>query len=236
MVRLHADVFKRVLASFVLMPITLTALYAGGVIATSFVALMFVICLCEVYSVLFLLRSRQSCILLSAWLLYLAISFTGVWRVINDLGSLYLIALTVLTWASDSGGYIVGNLVGGCKFAPYISPNKTWSGAFGSVVFVVVGCTLLVSFGGMDAFETPFHLVFFAIFVSALVQLGDLLESLFKRHLSLKDVSNIIPGHGGVVDRLDGLIMLFFVLGISFWFVPTKQVFCMMGIQSFCGA
>jgi phosphatidate cytidylyltransferase len=98
-----------------------------------------------------------------------------------------------------------------------------------------VGSALCVYFGIIYPFETAFHMIFFAVFISVLVQLGDLLESFFKRRMNLKDVSNLIPGHGGLVDRLDGFIMVFFVLGMILWFVPTKHAFCMMGIQSFCG-
>ncbi|MGH6891652.1 MAG: phosphatidate cytidylyltransferase [Dongiaceae bacterium] len=112
----------------------------------------------------------------------------------------WIIALVV---AADTGGYLVGRSVGGPKLAPRISPNKTWSGLGGAVAGAALAGIL-----------TAFVLNHTNVWVLALIssglglveQAGDLVESAFKRHFGVKDTSQIIPGHGGVLDRVDGLL------------------------------
>jgi phosphatidate cytidylyltransferase len=105
--------------------------------------------------------------------------------------------------AADTGGYLVGRTVGGPKLAPRISPNKTWSGLAGAVA----GAALV---GLLTAFVLNHTNVVTLTLISAglglLEQGGDLVESAFKRHFGVKDTSQIIPGHGGVLDRVDGLL------------------------------
>ncbi len=118
-------------------------------------------------------------------------------------GRANLLFLLVAVWASDVGGYAVGRLVGGPKLAPSISPGKTWSGSLGglslaAVLGEVVGQLLTASPFGRAA------LVALLLAVSA--QAGDLLESALKRHFGVKDSGRLIPGHGGLLDRLDGML------------------------------
>lgn len=116
----------------------------------------------------------------------------------------------IMVWAMDIGGYIVGSNVKGPKLAPKISPNKTWSGLIGGVVLAAAASVLyfyaLSSF--MIPVDTRTQILFASIgaVVAFVSQIGDLIESAIKRHLGLKDASNLIPGHGGVFDRIDGLI------------------------------
>ena len=113
---------------------------------------------------------------------------------------IWIIALVV---AADTGGYLVGRTVGGPKLAPRISPNKTWSGLGGAVA----GAALV---GLLTAFVLNHTNVWMLTLISAVLGLleqgGDLVESAFKRHFGVKDTSQIIPGHGGVLDRVDGLL------------------------------
>lgn len=106
-----------------------------------------------------------------------------------------------LVWASDSAAYFTGRAIGGPKFAPAISPNKTWSGFFGGVV----GATLF-AFALVWLFDLPVALAWATPLLAALSQLGDLFESHLKRCAGVKDSGNLLPGHGGVMDRLDGLV------------------------------
>jgi phosphatidate cytidylyltransferase len=112
----------------------------------------------------------------------------------------WIVALVV---AADTGGYLVGRNVGGPKLAPRISPNKTWSGLGGAVA----GAALI---GLLTAFVLNHTNVWMLTLLSAALglveQAGDLVESAFKRHFGVKDTSQIIPGHGGVLDRVDGLL------------------------------
>lgn len=122
----------------------------------------------------------------------------------------------LLTWATDIGAFQVGRAVGGRKLMPSVSPGKTMSGAIGGLVFAVIVGWLYVRYALRPAAQlafTPFGLVVFAVVVSISGQIGDLFESMIKREGGVKDSSNLIPGHGGVLDRLDSL---FFVMPVAY--------------------
>jgi phosphatidate cytidylyltransferase len=122
-----------------------------------------------------------------------------------EYGLLTVCWLLVLVWAADIGAYASGRLIGGPKMAPGISPNKTWAGLGGCVVASAIA-------GATTAHVAEFENIGLvkALLVSALVGLisqgGDLLESAIKRHFKVKDSSQLIPGHGGVLDRVDALL------------------------------
>ncbi|MQA65307.1 MAG: phosphatidate cytidylyltransferase [Alphaproteobacteria bacterium] len=118
-------------------------------------------------------------------------------------GRLTLLWLLVVVWATDIGGYAVGKLIGGPRLAPRISPGKTWAGFAGATVLAAgAGAAFVVVVPDVSALR----LVLAAVGLSLAAQGGDLLESAVKRHFALKDSGTIIPGHGGVFDRLDGLL------------------------------
>ena len=131
-------------------------------------------------------------------------------------GALVVIMPVVLTWASDTGAYFTGRMLGGPKLIPSVSPAKTVSGAIGAVVATVGACAAFVHFllkpQAQLAFS-PTGLIIFAVCISVTAQIGDLTESLLKREAGVKDSGTLIPGHGGVLDRLDSL---FFVLPVSY--------------------
>lgn len=120
--------------------------------------------------------------------------------------------LVFVVWATDIGGYIVGLSVGGPKLCPAISPKKTWSGVVGGVGFAMLVAYVFALFlKAYDYVNLPIHhttrlLVFSAGILAVIAVIGDLFESFIKRRLGLKDSSNLIPGHGGIFDRVDGLI------------------------------
>ncbi len=123
-------------------------------------------------------------------------------RTMPDVGCDLVFFLFAAVWLSDIGAYAVGRLIGGPKLAPAISPNKTWAGAIGAVVITLAAAFIYAELtraglrGAMLA----------ALLLSVAAQLGDLFESFVKRHFSVKDSGNLIPGHGGVLDRVDGVL------------------------------
>ena len=120
-----------------------------------------------------------------------------------DLGRATLLWTIGLVVAADTGGYIAGRSIGGPKLAPRISPNKTWAGLAGAVV----GAGLAGLFTAFMLNHTNvWGLALLSAALGVVEQLGDLVESAFKRHFGVKDTSHIIPGHGGVLDRIDGLL------------------------------
>jgi phosphatidate cytidylyltransferase len=118
-------------------------------------------------------------------------------------GFLAIVFLFAVVWATDIVAYFVGRAIGGPKLAPRISPKKTWSGAIGGTV-AAIGAALTVA----TAAELPNlpAVGLIAAAVSALAQVGDLFESALKRRFGAKDSSHLIPGHGGLMDRLDGFV------------------------------
>jgi phosphatidate cytidylyltransferase len=127
-------------------------------------------------------------------------------------GALVLGLPLLLTWSSDIGAFFVGRAVGGPKLMPSISPGKTRSGAVGGLVASVVVTWLYVQYLLVPIAQlalTTAGILTFGVLISVAAQLGDLVESMLKREAGVKDSSNLLPGHGGVLDRLDSL---FFVL------------------------
>jgi phosphatidate cytidylyltransferase len=147
-----------------------------------------------------------------------------VWlRLLPGTGRADVIILLLLVWASDIGAYLVGRIVGGPRLAPAISPGKTWSGAIGGLVaVVVVGLIASAVLGG----TTPLRAAGFAALTGCVSQIGDLFESHLKRRFGVKDSGWLIPGHGGLLDRLDavlfaaplaGLLALILGAGVVIW-------------------
>ena len=118
----------------------------------------------------------------------------------------YILFVIFFSLLVDTCAYLLGSRIGGRKLAPLISPNKTISGALGGIFIPTLVCVII--FYEKDLL---LNIIFYSIFFSCIVQSGDLLESKFKRICGVKDSSNIIPGHGGLLDRFDG-IFLFLIL------------------------
>lgn len=114
-----------------------------------------------------------------------------------------LLWLVFVVWATDTGAYAFGRMVGGPRLAPRISPNKTWAGLLGGVCSAAAIGGLFPFFLGFSAWTIT---LWFAVVLACVAQGGDLLESYLKRRFGVKDSGSIIPGHGGVLDRMDGLI------------------------------
>lgn len=137
----------------------------------------------------------------------------------SDIGLILILYIFSVTWLSDTCAYFVGRRLQGPKLAPRVSPNKTWSGFWGAccgsmlagAVFSIIGYLvrqdeLLIQ---VNFFDYKFYAIaFFSFCLGAVAQVGDLLESFVKRHYKVKDSGNLIPGHGGVLDRVDALLFV----------------------------
>jgi len=134
----------------------------------------------------------------------------------TQIGFWGIIFLFVVIWATDTGAYFTGKLWGTKKLAPHISPKKTWVGFWGGIIFGLVSGLIL---SNIIVFLKP-NVMVITLFASLAGQLGDLAESVFKRIASIKDSGKILPGHGGVLDRIDSLLLAAPVVYIFlYWFI-----------------
>ena len=141
-------------------------------------------------------------------MVYIGIPFAMLDFIAFDGNKFYaniVFGLLMLTWMNDTGAYLVGSTIGRTPLLPRISPNKTWEGAIGGAVL----CLLLVL--GLHYFFNEIGLVNWLVLGFIVIifgSLGDLVESMLKRSMQIKDSGNLLPGHGGVLDRFDGFIFL----------------------------
>lgn len=117
-------------------------------------------------------------------------------------------------WTTDLAAYVTGRLIGGAKLAPRISPGKTWAGLIGAVAAVSVWGFVCAAWAGADV---PWAFAVLGAIAAVLAQTGDLGVSFVKRRFGVKDASNLIPGHGGVLDRFDGLLIATPALAVLAW-------------------
>jgi len=137
-------------------------------------------------------------VLYIGWLLSYLVALRGL-----DAGRYWVFLALFVTFASDSSAYFIGQAWGKHRFAPRISPGKTWEGAVAGVFGAMI-----ISLGLVKLFGLPLsygQVVLLGLLVSVSAQLGDLVESLFKRNMSIKESGNLFPGHGGILDRVDSV-------------------------------
>lgn len=126
-------------------------------------------------------------------------------------GLSFILWILAVVWATDIAAYFAGRMIGGPKLAPTISPNKTWAGLGGGVIAAsLVG--LIVAL--LHSSAHPVGLAFLSGILAIIAQAGDLLESGLKRHFGIKDSGAIIPGHGGLLDRVDGILTVAPIAGL----------------------
>ena len=139
-------------------------------------------------------------------------------RSITGVGLDLLLWLLIVVWTTDSAAYVVGRRVGGPRLAPSISPGKTWSGLGGGVIGASLASVITAWALGS---ERLVHAAGLGAVFAVLAQLGDLAESMLKRRAGVKDSGSLIPGHGGVLDRVDGLLLtapaLALLIGSDAW-------------------
>jgi len=144
--------------------------------------------------------------------------------VANDMGDnsfIVLLLAFVISPISDTFAYFVGSKIGGKKLCPRLSPKKTWSGAIGGTIGGMIFALIvgLIVRPDLNVFSPAVFYLLVGLFASVVNILGDLTESYIKRRMGIKDMGRIMPGHGGVLDRIDGTMFVIVVLYIMFLFV-----------------
>ncbi len=138
---------------------------------------------------------------------YISLGLASLMWLYQEGGLYFLLWLLFVVWGMDTGGYLVGSKLKGPKLMPKISPNKTWSGLIGGLLFSVLGGSLVIWYAG-NFEEVYIIMAVWALIFGFISQVGDLVESAIKRNVGVKDSSALIPGHGGVFDRIDALIFV----------------------------
>jgi phosphatidate cytidylyltransferase len=194
----------RTLSALVMAPVFALIVWFGGWPFTAFLIIASAIALFEWFGMALLLRPRKTQMIIG--FAYILLGFYCFYLFRVNFGFAEVLLLVVMVWASDIGAYFFGKTFGGPKMAPTISPNKTWAGLGGAVLcpFIVAVCFLyFVS----DMGTWPL-LIVSGLAVGLFGQAGDLLVSFMKRKAGVKDSSNLIPGHGGLLDRIDSLLLV----------------------------
>ena len=190
---------KRLSVSLLAFPLIYVLLYQKT-LSNLLILIVFLFCLFEWVKIF---KRKNAFFFLG--LIVLFVFLLSLLRIYNfEEFNLTFLWLIVLTWLSDIGGYIFGKLFGGPKLTQ-ISPNKTWSGAIGSIFLSQFA--FLIFFLNTN-YKFNIIIIFIQLFLSIIGQFGDILMSYVKRKNNKKDTSNFIPGHGGFLDRVDGLIWI----------------------------
>jgi phosphatidate cytidylyltransferase len=193
---------KRFLVSLLAFPLIYILLYQK-LLFNLLILIVFLFCLYE-WNKIF---KKKNPIFFLGLLILLVFLFSLI-RIYNfEDFNLKFLWLILITWFTDIGGYIFGKLFGGPKLVK-ISPNKTWAGALGSLILSQLA--FLIFFLD-NSYKFNVAIIFIQIFLSIVGQIGDILMSYIKRKNNKKDTSNFIPGHGGFLDRVDGLIWIIII-------------------------
>ncbi|MEE9433519.1 MAG: phosphatidate cytidylyltransferase [Sphingorhabdus sp.] len=224
-----SDLGVRFLSAVVMIVIAGGALWAGGWVFTAFVGLIAIGLLWEWWGLVSKMATAVSVrmIWLIAGLLYITAAILQ-FSVMRYYGLPIILFWVLLVIATDVGAYFAGRAIGGPKIAPSISPSKTWAGLCGGMLLAGIFATAMhiVGFARVAGFQPDAYLGFACrgFIVGALVaivaQSGDFLESWMKRRAGVKDSSNLIPGHGGLLDRADGFLAVLLALFL-FAFLPN---------------
>lgn len=231
-----SNLAKRALSAIILGPLFLYIIYKGGEVFFFITLFMFFIMFYEWFSITSKAKHRLYWALMG--FIYLGLSFVTfiflervrfhevLWGL--ERPPFWLLIILLLVWVNDIFCYIFGKLIGGPKLAPKISPNKTWSGAIGGIlggILLYILINYVTDFGAEKVKDRQFYIgLIMYIAIPVVAQIGDLFESYIKRRFGVKDSGNIIPGHGGVLDRMDGLLLVLFCHGIYLFIYPLLRL------------
>lgn len=208
------ELIKRTLSAAVIAPLFLYSIISGEIILKIWLFIAFILSLYEWHGMARKLNFYLPVMLWGA--IYMSLSYSS-FLAIREVYSIELLLMFLgMIWFSDIGAYFVGRFYGGPKLAGKISPNKTWSGFGGALAFPMIFALLWYWYADLDGTISSKNFsdytgFFVAAVIGAVVgcvgQAGDLLVSYIKRMAKIKDTGNIIPGHGGLLDRIDSMLL-----------------------------
>jgi phosphatidate cytidylyltransferase len=202
---MNNELAKRLLTSLIISILTFFFILKGGILFIVFLLCIFFISLYEWFN----LHTSKAVLIFGICILVISFLSTYLLRAQN-LG--YFLLIILISISSDIGGFIFGKLFKGPKLTK-ISPNKTYIGSFGSYLLSIISCFVYVRYFGdnLNLFLKELSFSFFVLIFlfSTINQLGDLCISYFKRKKKVNDTGTLLPGHGGLLDRIDGMIFVY---------------------------
>tara|TARA_B100001996_G_scaffold2057_1_gene1864 strand:+ start:666 stop:1304 length:639 start_codon:yes stop_codon:yes gene_type:complete len=197
------EFFKRLLSSIILIPVALFFIIKGSLIFIFFISLCFLITSYEWH----MMSKKKSYNIFG--FIFLIFSFYSIYKLrINPDNDFWLLLfITIICVSTDIGGYVFGNIFKGPKLTKF-SPNKTYAGMIGGYLLSIISITIFTNDISSKG-DLPINWIIFVLFVSSISQIGDIIISYFKRLSKIKNTGKIIPGHGGLLDRVDGMIFAF---------------------------
>ena len=197
---------KRLLSSFILIPISIFFIIQGSVFFTFFLSILFLATSYE-----WIKMCKKNNLLKILGIIFLLFSFYVAYAIREGENFKIFLFIVIICISTDIGGYIFGKIFKGPKLTK-ISPKKTYAGVVGSFLLSLIAGLIFIHYFGKDLTKLntePLTVLLMILFISFVSQVGDLIISYFKRKAKLKDTGKIIPGHGGLLDRIDGLIFVF---------------------------
>jgi phosphatidate cytidylyltransferase len=219
---MNKELIKRFLSSIIILPIAVWFIINGSVFFIFFLSILFLVTSYE-----WIKMSKKKFLIKILGIIFLLLSFYSTFQLRNHAGLNFFLFIVLICIFTDIGGYIFGKFFKGPKLTK-ISPNKTYSGVIGSFILPVLAGLIYTnlltkSFYIIESLNfshinnnIDLKFLFFILLISITSQVGDLIISYFKRLAKVKDTGKILPGHGGLLDRLDGLI---FVIPILYLFI-----------------
>lgn len=207
---MKSDLWVRVGSAIILFAIAGTALWFGGIAFGLLLLVGGALVLVEWFALMRAMalgRGARAGLMLLGPVLILGAA-AGLWFIRERLGMTAALWVFGMVWATDIGAYFAGRSFGGARLAPTISPSKTWSGLFGGMVAALIASATIGDRAGIVGVP-----LWIGLFMGLLAQMGDLAQSWMKRRAGVKDSGKLIPGHGGLFDRVDGLLPVALLLG-----------------------
>jgi phosphatidate cytidylyltransferase len=194
------ELIKRILSSIILIPIALFFIIQG-----SFLFIFFILICLSAIIYEWHMMSRKKFYRIFGFI-FIFLSFYTIYKLRIDNDFWVLLFITIICVSTDIGGYIFGKIFKGPKLTKF-SPNKTYAGMIGGYLLSIISAIILTNFYFNEDLSLKWFI--FVILISTISQLGDIIISYFKRLSKIKDTGKIIPGHGGLLDRVDGMLFAF---------------------------
>ncbi len=201
---INKELQKRILSSLILIPLSFFFIIQGHILFIFFLSIVFLVSSYE-----WIIMSKKSLLLKFLGIIFLLFSFyTAFYFRENENYKNFLFIITICIF-TDIGGYSFGKMFKGPKLTK-ISPKKTYAGVFGSFLLPLIVGLVVYEYEYTDQIsDKGLYFLIIILFISFISQIGDLIISYFKRNAKLKDTGKILPGHGGLLDRIDGIIFVF---------------------------